>query len=245
MKNVGVPATPLSLALSTSRSTRSANWRVCRCLLEAGHVEADLDGAVDEIDDAEGRLPVEQPIVHLPERALLTGGFGRLGRLFGVLVHVDEWEMPEHVAQFATRGREELADHRLGLAAVRALEVAVLDQRDGGVGGTSDVVALGIDRTERSMRARRSSLARARESIGQPLDDAEHEPAEQRRQRPTHRGSRAGRPELLALERDVGDEQRDREPDAGDGRRADERRPGDRQREPPEPASSARARSRR
>ena len=44
--------------------------------------------------------------------------------------------------------------------------------------------------------------------------------------------------ELVALERDVGDEQRDGEPDAGDGRRADERRPGDRERQPSEPASS-------
>ena len=198
------------------------------------------------IDDAEGRLPVEEPVVHLPERALLAGRFGRLGRLFGVLVHVDEREMAEHVAEFAPRGREELADHRLGLSAVRALEIAVLDQRHGRVGGTSDVIAFRVDRIgEIDDGPDGRLLARAGESIGQPLDDAEHDPAEQRRGDRRAEDSELGVLELLALERDVRDEERDRESDAGDGRRTDERRPGNRQWESARDGGASRARSRR
>jgi hypothetical protein len=42
--------------------------------------------------------------------------------------------------------REELADHGLGLAAVRAFEVPVLDERYRRLGRAAHVVKLGIDR---------------------------------------------------------------------------------------------------
>ena len=41
---------------------------------------------------------------------------------------------------------EQLADDRLGSAAIGTLEVAVLDHRHRPLGGAADVVALGIDR---------------------------------------------------------------------------------------------------
>src|SRR6185295_8923321 len=51
-------------------------------------------------------------------------------------------------------------DNRVGLAAVRALVVAVLDQRHRRVGGALDVVALGVDRNgERRLPARRGHVA--------------------------------------------------------------------------------------
>ena len=53
--------------------------------------------------------------------------------------------MAPDVADVAEVG-EQLADDRLGPAAVGALEVAVLDQRDRRLGRAADVVALGVDR---------------------------------------------------------------------------------------------------
>ncbi len=52
--------------------------------------------------------------------------------------------MAPHVAD-VSEVAEELPDHRLGLAAVRALEVAVLHHGDGGLDRAPDVVALRID----------------------------------------------------------------------------------------------------
>ena len=164
-------------------------------LLEARHVETDLVRVVDEVDDAERRLAVEQPVVHRPERALLAGGLGGFRGDLGVLVDVDEWEMAEDVAELAARRREELTDHRLGPTAVRALEVSVLDERDRRVLWPTDVVAIGIDGSrEIDDRRRRWTLHPRGEPVGETFDDTEHEPAQHGRQRPTRRGSRAARP---------------------------------------------------
>ena len=67
--------------------------------------------------------------MHLPERALVGGGLRRLGGELGVRVDVGQRQVPPDVADVAEVA-EELADDRLGLPAVRALEVAVLDERD-------------------------------------------------------------------------------------------------------------------
>ena len=69
---------------------------------------------------------VEQQVVHLPERALLGGRLGRLGGELRVRVDVVQRQVPPDVADVAEVG-EQLAHDRLGPAAVRALEVAVLD----------------------------------------------------------------------------------------------------------------------
>ena len=83
--------------------------------------------------------------MHLPERALLGRRLGRLGGELGVRVDVGQRQVPPDVADVAEVG-EQLAHDGLGLAAVRALEVAVLDERHRRVGGAADVVALRIDR---------------------------------------------------------------------------------------------------
>ena len=83
--------------------------------------------------------------MHLPEAPLRGRGLGGFGGELGRRVHVVEREMAPHVAHVGARLDQQLADHLLGLAAVRALEVAVLQQRDRRVRGAADVVARGID----------------------------------------------------------------------------------------------------
>ena len=62
---------------------------------------------------------------------------------------VGQRQVAPHEAQVARVG-EQLADDRLGLAAVGALEVAELDDGDRRVGGPADVVAFGVDGHGRS-----------------------------------------------------------------------------------------------
>ena len=59
-------------------------------------------------------------------------------------VDVGQWEVPPDVAD-VTEVPEQLADNRLGDAAIGALEVAVLDDRDGSIDRSADVVVLRID----------------------------------------------------------------------------------------------------
>ena len=87
----------------------------------------------------------EQQVVHLPEGALPGGGLGRLGRELGSRVDIVEREVPPHVAQVAEIGQQR-PDDRLGLAAVRALEVAVLDQGDRRLIRPAHVVPVRVDR---------------------------------------------------------------------------------------------------
>ena len=61
------------------------------------------------------------------KRALGARRLGGLGRHLRVRVHVVEREVAPDVAQVVAEGVEQLADDDLGLAAVRALVVAVLD----------------------------------------------------------------------------------------------------------------------
>ena len=74
-------------------------------------------------------------------------------------VDVVERQVAPDVAQVAEVG-EQVPDDRLGPAAVRALEVAVLEQRDGRLDRAADVVALGVDGAR---RGRRSCSDRAEE----------------------------------------------------------------------------------
>ena len=67
--------------------------------------------------------------MHLPEGALVSGGLGGLGGELGVGVDVVEREVPPHVPDVAVAGQQ-FPDDGLGLAAVGALEVAVLDDGD-------------------------------------------------------------------------------------------------------------------
>src|SRR5690349_2123847 len=53
--------------------------------------------------------------------------------------------MPPYVSKVGEIG-EQLPDDRPGLPAVWTLEIAVLDQRHGGISRASNVVSLGVDR---------------------------------------------------------------------------------------------------
>ena len=82
--------------------------------------------------------------MHLPERALVGGGLGRLRGELGVGVDVVQRQVPPDVADVAELAQE-LADDRLRLPAVGALEVAVLDDRDRRLDRAANVVALRVD----------------------------------------------------------------------------------------------------
>ena len=71
--------------------------------------------------------------------------------------------------------------HRLGPAAVGALEVAVLDQRHRRVRRAADVVALGVDRHGEVDEIVGGPTSGARVRRGSSAVDAEHEPGRARR----------------------------------------------------------------
>ena len=143
---------------------------------EAVDVEPELAGVARSGREAQGVLVGEQEIVHLPERALRGRRLGRLGGELGMRVNVGERKVAPDVAEVA-EVREQLADDRLGLPAERALEVAVLDERDRGVLGAADVVALGVDGNgEVDDRLRRSRGAPGSSRRGSELRRAEEEP---------------------------------------------------------------------
>ena len=107
-------------------------------------VEPELLGVANEILRLQLVLVGEEQVVHLPERALVGGGLARLGRELGGQVDVVQRQVAPDVLQVAVAG-EQLADDGLGLPAERALEVAVLDDRDRRVVGPTRVVAFRID----------------------------------------------------------------------------------------------------
>ena len=141
-------------------------------------------------------------------------------------------------AQVVAERAHQLADDRLGLAAVGAFEVAVLDERDrarrAGRGRGRRSGSTSSERSRMGGASPSAPLVRPGAGAGcwmtvntsQPSSDATIEAAED---------PQLGLLELDALERDVGDEQRHREPDAGDRGRADERWPRDGAGEPAEP----------
>jgi hypothetical protein len=105
---------------------------------------------LDEILVRERVLVLEQPIVHVPEPALRTGGLGRLGRAFRVRVDLRQREVTIDEAQRGTKRRSDLLEDEMGGTAVRALEVPVLEQRDRRVHRAADVISL----TDRQRQAR-------------------------------------------------------------------------------------------
>ena len=86
----------------------------------------------------------QQQVVHLPESALVGGGLGGLGGELGVGVDVGAGQVPPDVADVPVAGQQ-FAEDGLGLAAVGALEVAVLHEGDRCARGTADVVAVRVD----------------------------------------------------------------------------------------------------
>ena len=95
MNRVGVPSTwPEARPLSTSRRIRR-HRRDGPVLVEDRRVQAELDGVPAQVAVFECLLPVEQQLVHVPERALQRGGLGRGRRGQGVRVDAGQREMPE------------------------------------------------------------------------------------------------------------------------------------------------------
>ena len=99
-------------------------------------------------------LVLEQPVVHIPEAALLAGGLGGLrgGRRMGV--DVGQGEVTEHEPKAAAEPTLELLQHGVGRAAVRTLEVAVLDERHAGAVGARGHGPAWGRRADRDWRAR-------------------------------------------------------------------------------------------
>ncbi len=198
-------------------------------LLEALDVEADFPGIRDEIPLAEPVLVGEQLLVHLPERALRARRLRGLSRELGVWMHVGERQMAPHVPDLIAEGREQLADHRLRLPAVRALEVAVFEQRDRRIVRPAHVVALVVDRLGEVDDRLRSAEERAEpHRRRQQCKRAEDEPGRERRAEPGGEHAELRLFELLPRERTIRDQQRDREADSRDRAAAQDRAPADR-----------------
>src|SRR4051794_24802322 len=160
---------------------------------------------------------VEQEVVQLPEGSLVRGGLRRLRRELRVRVDVVQRQVPPDVADFAEVAQE-LADDRLRPPAVRALEVAVLDDGDGRVTRSpADVIALRLDVDvevdERLGRPeQRADLRAPRKERGRPED----EPRQNRRADGCAEDAELRLVELRPAKRERRDEQRDGEPNAGD-----------------------------
>ena len=140
-----MPETPLRSAESTSAAILGCPvcWR--RSVVNRSVSRPSLAGVADQVFGRQCVLVVEQLVVHRPELALAGGGLGGLGGELRVRVHVGERQVPPHVAQVTVAGQQ-LADHRLGPAAVGAFEVAVLHQRDRCPVRAAHMIAFGIDR---------------------------------------------------------------------------------------------------
>ena len=98
-----------------------------------------------ELVGLEVLLMVEEDVVHRPERSLAGRGLGGLGGELCLGVDVAQRQVPPHVVHVPELC-EERAHRGLGLAAVGALEVAVLHDGDGRLRRPADVVALRVDR---------------------------------------------------------------------------------------------------
>ncbi len=107
-------------------------------------VEAELTRVADEVLRRELGLMAEQEVVHWPKGSLCRGCLGRLGGQLGPGVHIAERQVPPHVAEVPEAGQE-LTDDRFSLAAVRALEVAILYERYWCARRPPDVVTSKVD----------------------------------------------------------------------------------------------------
>jgi Alpha amylase, catalytic domain len=146
---------------------------------EPPRVQAELGGVPEQVVGGQRVLVRQQLIMHRPERALAGRGLGTLGGQQRVRVHVGQRQVPPHVPQVTVAGQQ-LPDHRFGLAAVRALVVAVFDQRDQRLVSAAHVIALGIDRdcqVDDGLGGAKQGACPQR--FGQHRGDPEDRPAEQ------------------------------------------------------------------
>jgi hypothetical protein len=160
------------------------------------------------------RVPMlQQQVVHGPERALGGSRLGRFGGQLGARVHVGQRQVPPHVADGGVG--EDVPDHRLGLAAVRALEVAALDDRDQRLLRAADVVPLRVNRGDQVLDEPGVTEQQPGPSLrAQQLRHPEHTPAQPGRDQYCRQRAELGLGQVLPGERPGRDEQRHREPDA-------------------------------
>ena len=106
MNSVGVPWTPLASAAVQVDLDPGQNRIGLAIAVEPSLVETKLAGVAKEIARGQRRLPVEQPMLHFPELALLGGGFGRPSGMQRVRVDLDQREVSkdthETVAELCT-----------------------------------------------------------------------------------------------------------------------------------------------
>ena len=99
------------------------------------------------------------------------GRLGRLGRHDGVRVHLAEREVAEHEAHARAQAAQHALHDRVRGAAVRALVVAVLDQRDGRRRVAERVVVGSDGRAQLAHRApARELLERVEDAVGARVD---------------------------------------------------------------------------
>src|SRR3954454_23089369 len=118
---------------------------VGQLLVEAIEIEAYLLGVAAQLLVAQALLVLVEHVVHLPELALGARRLGRLGGGLGARVLGGDRGGAEHEAQPVAHPRLHFLDDRIRGTAVRALVVAVLDQRDRRVRRSLDVVAAFAD----------------------------------------------------------------------------------------------------
>ena len=159
----------------------------------------------------------EEPVVHLPEAALRGRGLGRLGGELGPRVDVRERQVAHDVAQVVAEPPAQRRAQAGGARAEGALEVQELHQGERRVDRPPDVVVRGVHRRVEDGGPEHAALGARPDG-----DDLEDAPPQQRRDRGgrQHADLRLV-PQLRRREREVHDEQRDREADA---RRARPRR---------------------
>ena len=73
-------------------------------LTESLAVEPEVAGVADQVARLEGVLVLQEQVVHLPERVLVSGGFRGLGGELGVRVDVVQREVAPHVPDVAVAG---------------------------------------------------------------------------------------------------------------------------------------------
>ena len=187
-------------------------------LPEALEIQPQLFGDVRDLAGCELVLVGQQAVVHLPELALVSRSLHRFRGDLRARVDVVEGQVPPHVAHVVAKRGQQLANHRLRQAAVRTLEVPVLDERDGGVVGTADVVALRVDFLGQVEDVLRGRVDLAGEQLPRhaPVESEQASRHERRDQRASEHA------ELCLLqvppgEGEARDQQCHREADPGDG----------------------------
>src|SRR5207249_6123790 len=115
-------------------------------------IETQVASVLDQILAVEGELPLEEAVVHLPELALRTRRFGGLRGVLRVRMAFAQREVPIHEAQAASHLLLDRFDDGVRAAAVRALVVAVLDQRNGRIRRALDVIPCAHRQRQRCRR---------------------------------------------------------------------------------------------